>query len=58
MPAKTWLSVQARVTALVLAIALVAVCELVVTQSSGTRRIDTSLAADASEHGKLLDRAL
>ena len=58
MATKTWLSVQTRVSALVLATALLAVFGLFVSRSSETRRIDTYLAADAKEHAGLLDRTL
>ncbi len=58
MPVKIWQSVQTRVTALVLAVALLAVFGLVMSRSSETRRIDTYLAAEAKEDGQLLDRML
>ncbi len=53
-----WTSVQTRVTALMLTMALLAVLGLVMSQLSAARRTDAQLAADAAEHGKLLDHTL
>jgi PAS domain S-box-containing protein len=61
MPVKMWRgwsSVQTRVTALMLTMALLAVFGLVMSQLSETRRTDAQLAADAKEHGDLLDRTI
>ena len=51
-------SVQTQLTLVMVAAAVVAVLALVLSQSGETRRIDAYLAADAKEHGELLDRAI
>jgi PAS domain S-box-containing protein len=53
-----WTSVQARLTALTVAVTTLAVLALVLSRSSETHRIDAYLAADAKAHGELLDRTL
>jgi len=53
-----WASVQTQLTLVMVAAAVVAVLGLVLSQSDETRRIDAYLAADATAHGELLDRAL
>jgi PAS domain S-box-containing protein len=51
-------SVQARLTLVVTSAAALTVLALVLSQSAGTRQVDAVLAANAKEHGQLLDRAL
>jgi PAS domain S-box-containing protein len=61
MPAATrrgWSSVQVRLTAIMVATTAVAVLALILSRSAETRRIDAFLAADARDHGGLLDRAV
>jgi len=61
MPVKTWQgwwSVQTQLTLVMVAAAILIVVALLMSQSGETQRIDAYLAADATEHGELLDRAL
>ncbi|MBN2464176.1 PAS domain S-box protein [candidate division WOR-3 bacterium] len=53
-----WTSVQTQLTLVLVAAAVLITVALVWSQSAETDRIDTRLAADAAEHGALLDRAL
>jgi len=53
-----WTSVQTQLTLVMVATAVLIVVALVWSQSTEIHRIDVNLAADAAEHGGLLDRAL
>jgi hypothetical protein len=51
-------SVQTQLTLVMVVVSLTALLALVLSRVDENRRIDSFLAADAKEHGGLLDRAL
>lgn len=61
MPVKMWhgwSSVQTRLTGVMVVAGIFAVLALVLSRTNETRRMDAYLAADAKEHGELLDHTV